>query len=178
MIHENLKKDIQSHQKELVISDEYPLLNVMLLEDLSPILALEKTQNDHISDYPKFKYINYQMIAGLRLELHKNPSSDLVKIWCHKILRYIEIRYTILKSNEKKYNRSTKDSTLLFNQIFALFIEYYIHTHDLLYLNTALKINDLDWVFPIQQQKQMTTYLLYQLKKEQLDIILHQLEHE
>ena len=175
MMNEKLKNIIQNNLEELSISDEYPLLNVKYIKELT-VVKYQNTTSTIPVDYPKFKQLNHHIIAQLRMELHENLSNDQVEIWCNKILRYIEIRYAILKDNEQKYGRSNEASTLLFQQIFALFIEYYIHALDLLYLNTALKINDLDWIK--SNSNLMATNVLYQLKKEQLDTILEQLAHE
>jgi len=171
-------QDFFLENKELLLtSNQFPLLNNTYLNELgiAPSRQAEtETTEDILSalgDYPKFKNIAANDLTNLRLLLHLQSGEEKVDMWCMKILRYIEIQYPKLKRNEIKAGRSTEERIQVFNQVMALFIEYYLQKNDLLYLNTALKIADLEWIRPTSQTP-VSLKALHDLKMSQLDAIL------
>jgi len=174
---------IIENKESLAASDEYPLLNNTYIEEL----AVSYTQNINnvsieeiskkIGEYPKFKNITFSDIADLRVLVHFEISNNNIDNWLERILRYCEINYAKLKDNEKKYGRKREETVKLFNQIFALFIEYHMYKNDLLFINTALKINDLKWIVP-KSKSFFSTKALRLIKLTQIHKILETLEHE
>lgn len=182
---QNKFKDIIIRNEDtLWASNQYPFLDFTYLEEVEVIL--NKKEEYEISNinilelgsYPKFKNITPVDISNLRLFLHSKGLNEVVKSWCKSILHYIEIGYSKLKRNENKYGRSKEDSIKIFNQIMALFVEYYLQTNDLIYLNTALKIADLKWITPTSGNAIISTKVLYYLKIAQMNVILKKLENE
>ncbi len=166
--------------KELIDSNHFTLLNNTYLEDLDNDFINEfltkKIQNIslEISDYPNFRNINPENIIKLRLAIHLGINDVKVNNWCLKLLRYIEINLAKLKENEKSYNRTRENSILIFQQIQALFVEYYIKKNDLIYLNSALKTADLAWIKPTPKTP-VPIKELNIIKSRQIEHILKQL---
>ena len=166
----------------LLNSNEFPLLNNRYLNDLEivSIQALKMAQTDDIltklQAYPKFRNIMPNDIINLRLLLHLKSTGEMLEMWCLKILRYIEIQYTQLKRKEITYGRPKEVRVTIFNQIMALFIEYFLCKNDFLYLNAALKIADLKWITPTNHTT-ISLKTLHYLKKYQMDAILKKMEN-
>jgi len=172
-----------NYLEELIKSNHFPLVNTVYLDDLNTDFineaVINKIQNIslELTDYPKFRNIKPETIINLRLALHLGENKVEVDTWCLKLLRYIEINFSKLKKNEKLYSRSRRESILIFQQIKALFVEYYINKSDLLYLNSALKMVDLKWVKPVTSTPNMVKELDV-IKNRQIEHILKQLENE
>ena len=172
-----------NYLEELIKSDYFPLVNTVYLDDLDTDLINEALANKirnvslELIDYPKFGIIKPENIINLRLALHLGETKVQVDNWCLKLLRYIEVNLSKLKKNEKLYSRSRIDSIMIFQQIKALFVEYYIKNFDLIYLNSALKIADLKWVKPIINTP-ATIKELDVIKNRQIEYILKQLVNE
>ncbi len=177
---ENQRLYTNEELESLINSNQFPLLNNRHIDELdSPSTQkalFEKIENTslELSDYPKFKNITSEDIIKLRLFLHLGQENSKLDNWHLKLLRYIEINLPKLKKNEKKHGRSNKSSILIFQQIKALFVEYYLTHNDLIYLNTAIKITDLKWATPLSE----TPYPIKELnsiKNRQIEYILKDL---
>ncbi len=176
-------QNILENKKSFAISDEYPFLNNKYIqglevEDAQIInnISAELILND-LGEYPKFKNLTFKDIIDLRILVHFEVANSIVYDWLEKILRYCEINYVNLKNNEKKYARTREDSIKLFNQIIALFVEYYLLENDLLFLNTALKITDIKWIVPTSSSS-LSTKALRVIKVNQIHEIIRTLENE
>lgn len=172
-----------SYLRNLIDSDYFPLINNTFLDDLDTNYinkaVMEKIQSTslRISNYSKFRNIKPEDVICLRKMLQLGVDKIQVQNWCLKLLRHIEINLPKLKRNERLYNRSKKNSVLIFQQIKALFVEYYIKNIDLIYLNTALKINDLKWASPTLSTPTPIKEL-YIIKNRQIEHILKVLANE
>ena len=164
-------------------SNHFPVLNNYYLSYIDVKLTnktiLRKKENVtiEVSDYPNFKFITVDDIINLRLLLHLWLNEAKLENWCVKLLRYVEINFTKLKKNEKSYGRSREESILIFQQIKALFVEYFLKHHDLIYLNTAIKITDLEWI-KTTAKTSIPVRELNNLKNRQIDYILQNLINE
>lgn len=178
-----LKELISENKQALLNAPEYPLLNNSLLDksDLPDLQALNGISVESIiselGEYPKFKNVQSGDLINLRLLLHLNAAHKRIENWCEKIIRYVEIRYKDLRNNEKRYGRSKQARISLFNQVLALFVEYYLQRNDIIFLNTALKLVDLKWMEPIASTS-ISTKVLRQIKLAQIDSVLLSIEHE
>jgi len=177
-----LKDFLHKNKNTLLTSNQLPLLNNTYMDELGADLVQqpngETTESvlSKLGDYPKFKNITSNDIIHLRLLLHLKSSEEKMETWCMKILRYIEIQYSKLKRKEISYGRSKEEQVQIFNQVMALFVEYHLQKNDLLYLNTALKIADLNWIVPTSQTA-MPLKALHYLKISQLEAILQRIEN-
>ncbi|MEL6821243.1 MAG: hypothetical protein AAFP70_05760 [Calditrichota bacterium] len=182
---ESLNKLIHENYDALSQSIELPILNYPYLfpkeaEELKALTnhTIDETQN--LPAYKNFKQVNVNIISQIRLYIANDRVDENITQWCRKALRYIEVRYSSLKENEKKAGRKSEDTIKIFNQIMALFIEYYLKTSDIIYLNTALKVLDLSWIMPPSSKRPayIATQTLYDLNRQILDKILYQIEHD
>ncbi|MBR9920820.1 MAG: hypothetical protein GYB31_08270 [Bacteroidetes bacterium] len=155
-------------------SKQFPLLNTKYLDDV-PDTAVEPFDLA-LKDYPKFKNTQAEDLIKLRLMVHQNELNERFRNWQIKLLRYIEINYANLKTKERSYGRPVAVRVILFNQLLALFVEIYLHTGDLLYFNTALKVADLKWAAPANKSPK-DIYLLREIKEKQIEAILNELTH-
>lgn len=167
----------------LINSKYFPLLNITYLNNIdndflnkSLSTIINKTTIS-LDNYPNFRNITADNIVQLRLMLHLGENSDKLDSWCIKLLRYIEINLSKLVKNEKSFNRTKESSILIFQQIKALFIEYYIIKNDILYLNTALKISDIKRFTPTSKTPNSVKKLNL-IKERQIEHILIQLTNE
>jgi hypothetical protein len=183
VMHEELNRLVADNRPLLLESNDFPLLNNTYASGLG-IPELQQLNNEipkvilvELGEYTSFKNVSTKDIVNLRLLLHHNYSDEVMMKWCNNLLRYIEIRYRYLRSNEKKFERPKDEGVQIFNQILALFVEYYISKNDLIYLNTALKILDLEWI-DATTSKSTTVKVLSFIKKTQIDCILRNIENE
>lgn len=169
--------------EDLIASNYLPLINNTFLDSINTNYVnnsvMEKIQNlsFELYEYPKFKNIKTENIICLRIMLQLGDDIIKVQNWCLNLLRYIEINLPNLKRNEKLYNRSTKESILIFQMIKALFVEYHIKSNDLIFLNTALKLNDLRWAKPTLNSP-IPIKELCNIKNRQIEYILKELVNE
>jgi len=180
-----LKRSIIDNYGTLIVSDELPLLILLYKKgDISIELSIKppniiNNKNITIGSYFKFGFLNYQTISNLRENLLKKGPIEEIQDWCIKIMRYIEIRYSDLRKNENDYGRTKLESIKLYNQILALFIEYFIETNDLIFLNTSLKIIDLKWVHPKPRFQAINdTYILFELNRYFVNKFLKRMEND
>jgi hypothetical protein len=166
----NLNSQYQLYKK----SNAYPFLNTIFLERIENYETPNFDIIEDIGFYHKFSTITSEQILNLRFLLIQDKNNEKLLHWCEKLLRYVEIRYAVLKKNEKKAKRPLSEQVKIFNQLLALFVEFYIHTNDLIYFNTALKINDLKWITPFFYTPK-DVKLLNLIKKEQIKTILNSL---
>ncbi len=176
-------QEIINNLPSLLNSDEFPLLNNTFIEGLENVKTSFSNEFSTISilnslgDYDKFRNIISMDIVNLRILLHFEISNNNFHYWMEKLLRYCEINYVKLRSNERKYGRSRNESIEIYNQIIALFVEYHLNSKDLLFLNTALKLADLHWIKPILQTPN-SIKVLRKIKMIQLQKILRALAHD
>ena len=173
---------IHVHAEELKASDEWPLLGYNQPPIAGPLQSISagkrakttfKKPPYPLSKYKNFKSVAYQDIVEIRLNINQNQLDENGEEWCRKLLRYIEIRYSVLQRNEKKTGRDKVVITKLFTQVLALFVEYYQKTKDIIYLNAALKVLDLSWIKP--SSSLLPTSVLYQRCEENIEKSLKQL---
>ena len=95
---------------------------------------------------PGFKNLSQETLLALRLNLQAQPDLDLVGLWAEKLMRYCEIHLPRLakRASEKWGDKSGARLQVL--QLASFLLDYYFHTRDLRYLNTALKLADLGWL--------------------------------
>ena len=123
---------------------------IFLFEDF---LELPKTNTQPFIEaiyffkpYTNFKKISSTDIKALRRLLKFYPNSGILIQWAFKLLRYVEVNYTKLRTKEKESKRTKQESIHLFNQLYALFVDYYLVKKDIIFFNTALKMYDLKWI--------------------------------
>ncbi len=167
---------IQKNKNALLASSEHPLLNTDLVEGLNAESPKE-TDGFGLGKYPKFKNLELNDVVQLRVLLHQNSGDGNLLAWCEHILRYVEIQYNSLKQKEKEAGRSKNATIDVYNQVMALFVEYYLKRNDMIFLNTALKIADLSWVSP-SSGTTIATKVLHELKLKQMELIIERLRHE
>lgn len=131
-----------------------------------------------LREYNSFKNIGVDILVSLRIKVAKNDLDDVVQDWCEKILRYVEIRYAQLKTNEIKFNRTNEQSIKNFTQIVNLFIDYYLKSKDLRFINTALKLMDLDWIEANEKFACVATVVLYKQNQLKLELLIKNIFNE
>ena len=158
---------VEDNLKELGQSNLFPLLNSSYQIGKDFINVEHKT----LKGYPKFKNLTDEDIVRLRLFLQQKIEFSQLQTWAVSLVRYIEIQYPLLKKKEKLAGRDSIQSKSLFTQLISFFVEYYVETKDLIYLNTTLKILDLKWIKPVKRNS-LPTYVLYRIKVDQIEKIL------
>jgi hypothetical protein len=164
--------------KRLQLSEHLPLLNTKYLGELAEDDTIQKMQSFiaekkyQLIPYPKFKNVEPEQLINLRISLHFNKDLEILEHWSNKLLRYFEINQATLKKKEGP--RKQQDSIALFQQVKALFVEYYINKGDLIYLNTALKILDQSWLAPTKNSEEGVKALNV-IKNRQIEGIIKEL---
>lgn len=132
-----------------------------------------------ISSFSTFREIKIDDIQRLRVLNYLNENSSSFDYWTEKILRYCEVRYRVLLEREKANNRSKSEIISLFVQIRSLFLEIYLQRKDLRFLNTALKLNDLNWLNnAVNNSKKVDLTVLQFGNQYLLESLLLDLENE
>ncbi len=167
---------IQKKKDVLLESPEHPLLNTDLVEGLNAE-TLSETTSFEMGRSRKFNNLELNDVVQLRILLHQNSEDTNLITRCEHILRHIEIHYKSLKQKEKEAGRSKNATIDLYNQVMALFVEYFLNRNDIIFLNTALKIADLSWIRP-SSGTAITTKVLHELKLKQMELIIKKLRHE
>lgn len=153
--------------EEMRKSKELPLLMYAKINNDMQILSdvtLEDFEQYELKPYKNFGEVSIQTLTYIRLKIAENDIDTNIENWCEKLLRYCEIQYNSLKKRAIKQGRTREEIIKVYNQLIALFIEYYIGRSDLRFFNIALKLMDKKWVKCPRffNEKYKATKILYQ----------------
>lgn len=170
--------DIEALKK----SKELPLLMYSKINADTPVesdITLEDFEGFQLKPYKNFGEVNLEILAFIRLKIAANDIDENIENWCEKLLRYCEIRYSSLKKRAAAQGRTQEEITKVYNQVVALFIEYYLGRGDLRFFNTALKLMDRKWLKSpkIFNKKYKATQALYQCNTLLINKVLNDIEN-
>ena len=95
---------------------------------------------------PSFGNLTDDALIWLRQQIYADAQMERVASWAEKLMRFCEIRYSVLKKRSlvKCGCRARARLHLLHLSIF--FLDYGLRVKDLRFLSTALKLADMKWL--------------------------------
>lgn len=169
------ESSIIENKEKLLQASECPLLSFHHLDN--NFIYTEVVSEHRLDPYSNFSRVTIDDIIHLRVLIYLSKIGDSDAVWIMKLLRYIEIRYATIPNREKESKRSSNESTALFHQIHALFAEYHVYTQDIIYLNTALKVQDLRWLNN-KTGWNIALQTLYHISSKLIERSLQNIHHE
>lgn len=96
---------------------------------------------------PSFKNLTEDILLELRLNIYQKQDDPKTGVWTEKLLRFSELNMSRLKT---RLNEKIKDHLRI--RVFGLqwvclFLDEHFRTGDYRFLNTALKMQDLGWLY-------------------------------
>lgn len=170
--------DIETLKK----SKELPLLMYSKISADTSVesdITLEDFEGFQLKPYKNFGEANLEILVFIRLKIAANEIDENIENWCEKLLRYCEIRYNSLKKRAEAQGRKREEIIKVYNQVVALFIEYYLGRGDLRFFNTALKLMDRKWLKSpkLFNKKYKATQALYECNTLLIDKVLNDIEN-
>ena len=148
-------RDLQDSRLALMGLDQY--LAYFQLPGPPPLeFKMDMSPDDHFAD-PGFENLTEKILVHLRQWIYAQRELDTAALWAEKLMRFCEVRYSILerRAYRKWGDKKIARSNLL--QLTAFLLDYSLLTKDIRFLNTVLKLADLKWLFNIKTIKKELT---------------------
>lgn len=149
--------DIILNSSTVLTSDKFGCLvhleTIIDFYHLSPLSVPITTpnfdkQNVVLQDLkPSFKNISEEILLTLRTCIYKKQSVLEVRLWCEKLMRFCELRMSQLKQRFQDKLHQPQRMRVFGLQLISLFLDHFSHSKDYRYLNVALKMQDLGWLY-------------------------------
>jgi hypothetical protein len=98
------------------------------------------------SKAPAFKNLSPNDPADLRWCVYVGEKLPDVSLWAEKLMRYCEINHSILRKRALSKCGDSRSAQLEMLQVGAFLLDFYYFSGDARFLNTVLKLCDLNWV--------------------------------
>ena len=134
----------------LITSDKLsyltPLFGIEIEFNLKPIELVNKIESHELRTYTKFPEIGIDELNNLRIYAQNNTINSSNEYWIYKLIKFCEIRISELKKSKNRFTNYSEEGALKIILIQSLFLDLYYTRKDIRYLNTSLKLDDIDWV--------------------------------
>ena len=139
--------------------------------NLTPPLSLDVDSGplpiDTVS--PTFKDLTEENLFALRTNLYALQDLGTVAQWAETLMRFCEVRYGSLKKRAVQKCKTLSAAQLHVLHLAVFLMDYSLHTKDLRFFNTVLKLCDLPWL--VDEKKVLP---LLQKEGDDLSIALFQ----
>ena len=131
----------------LTLGNFYGSETILKLSPLPKFPALDIPDNTILTKKPAFKNLNIQGIQYLRVLVESSSKNKEVIEWAETIMRFLEINLTVLKVKCKNKFGSIHSGKTVMLELTAFLMDCHYSWSDLRYLNIALKLMDLHWIY-------------------------------
>ena len=144
---------ILNSDKKRLEDSRWPLAGIedyLAYFDLSPMPALKATIDngpDIRSLEPAFKNLTEEILLSLRRRIYARTELEAVAIWAETLMRFCEVRFTSLRKRAMDKWKEDAAARLNMLHLSAFLMDYCVLVRDTRFLNTVLKLSDLEWVF-------------------------------
>lgn len=145
-------KLILQKDAKILADKRAPLINIndyLLYFKMPPISSLKSYISivSHINSLqPSFQNLREDILLTLRHNIYAKKDFDIVTLWAEKLMRFCEIRYSILRKRSIEKWGNTTVARLNMLHLSAFLLDFCVYTKDLRFLNTVLKLIDLRWI--------------------------------
>lgn len=139
--------------KELLQEPPYPLAHLetpiqyFCLPPLPGSSEKLEAPMEPVSVEPSFANCSNEILLWLRVQLYDEKSLSVVSTWAEKLMRFCELRLSTLRKRCLDKCKTLSNVRLLMLHLTAFLLDYAVYSKDARYLNTALKLTDLKWIF-------------------------------
>ncbi len=123
-----------------------PCLNAFGLRSLDLPVIDWQVEPDMLTKEASFKESNHAILLNLRRCLYAGKEMETVRNWAEKLMRFCEVRLPSLRQRAIEKCGNPANANLLVLHVTAFLVDYALNSKDLRFLNTALKLADLNWV--------------------------------
>lgn len=123
-----------------------PCLNAFGLQTMDLPAIDWQVEPDMLAKEASFKESSHAILLSLRRCLYAGKEMETVRNWAEKLMRFCEVRLPGLHKRAIEKCGNPASANLLVLHITAFLADFALASRDLRFLNTALKLTDLNWV--------------------------------